>query len=383
MKIRSNDKLGYYTVAGQRVESKLDACVLASKLNVHPQWHFSDSVWHNLDWTQEPEIDILSLYRMRARQIREQYDYVIVNYSAGSDSHTLVQAFIDEGLLIDEIVTIWNRKHTSKVVVDAGVTTPLNVEAEFELTTRPALNWIQDVSPRTKITYLDISDSVIESFKNYDGEEWLHTTAEHLNPQFVTRWNATRTKEQLINLDRGLKTAVVFGVDKPRVCIKDGKYCLYFLDIIANNSRGGFNRYEYDNLDYVFFYWSPDLPEISVKQAHMIMRWFEMHPQLKPILQWPNTDYSRRNAYEIISRTIVYPQWDIGTFQCSKTSSSVFSEWDQWFFKEFQGTRVMDNWYKGVHHVETNIDKRFLKYDFEDKFDGLVGMINGHFYLNK
>jgi len=383
MKIRPNDKLGYYTVAGQRVESKIDACVLASKLNVHPEWQFSNHVWNRLDWTTEPELDILSLYRLRARQIREQYDYVIVNYSAGSDSQTLVEAFIDEGLLIDEIVTIWNRKHTKKVVADPTVTTPLNVEAEFELVTKPRLNWIKDVSPRTKITYLDISDSVVDSFHRFDGEEWLQTTAEHLNPQFVTRWNATRTKEQLNNLDRGLRTAVVFGVDKPRICLIDGKYYSYFLDVIANNSRGGFNRYEYDNLEYVYFYWTPDLPEIPVKQAHLIMKWFEMHPQLKPILQWPNSDYSKRNAYEIISRTIVYPRWDVGTFQCMKTSSPIRCEWDQWFFNEFHNTSVLSNWHKGIEYIEKNVNRRFLNYDFEDRFDGFVGFINGHFCLQK
>jgi len=383
MKSLVNDKLGFYMVGNQRVESKIDAYILATKLNVHPTWHFGDQVWQSQDWTHEPKIDILELYKTRARQIREQYDYIILNYSGGSDSQTMIDSFLAAGCFIDEVVTIWNRKHTAKVIVDPGVTDARNVEAEYELTARPGLTRIRDASPNTKITYIDISDATVNDFQTFDGEEWLKTTVEHLHPQYVTRWSATRDKNQLITMDRGLKTAVVFGVDKPKVCIKDGKYHTYFVDVVANSFRGGFNRPEYDNMDYVFFYWTPDMPEIIVKQSHMIRRWFEMNPQLKPILQWPNSDYTKRQAYEIIVRSIVYPEYDLNTFQCVKTSSTIYCEWDDWFFHEFQRTAIYDNWFKGIQYVEQNIDKKYLKYDFDNRFDGLVGMINGFFALEK
>ena len=68
MKSLVNDKLGFYTVGNQRVESKIDACILGTKLNLHPQWHFNDKVWNSQNWTQEPELDILELYKIRARQ---------------------------------------------------------------------------------------------------------------------------------------------------------------------------------------------------------------------------------------------------------------------------------------------------------------------------
>jgi hypothetical protein len=214
-----------------------------------------------------------------------------------------------------------------------------------------------------------------------DGEEWLKNTVEHLHPQYVTRWSMTRDKNQLITMDRGLRTAILFGVDKPKVCIKNGQYHTYFVDIVANSFRGGFNRPEYDNMDYVFFYWTPDMPEIIVKQSHMIRRWFELNPQLKPILQWPNSDYTKRQAYEIIVRSIIYPEWNLNTFQCAKTTSTVYSEWDDWFFKEFRGTSTYDSWFKGIAHVEKHVDKKYLKYDFDNRFDGFVGMINGFFAL--
>jgi len=378
---KPNDKLGFYTVGSQRVESKIDACILGTELNQHPQWHFSDNVWNSVDWTAEPEMDILEIYKQRARQIRAQYEYVIVNYSAGSDSQTLVEAFVKAGCHIDEIVTIWNRSQTSNVVLSPGATDARNIEAEFDLTTKDGLNWIKSVSPTTKITYMDISSAVVDSYKQFDGEEWLNVTTEHLHPQYVTRWHATREKHQLQQLDRGKKTAIVFGIDKPRVCIKDDRYCVYFIDIIANIVRGAFNDPSYTNLDYVYFYWTPDMPEIVIKQAHLIKKWFESNPALKPILQWPNIDFTKRATYEIIVRSIIYPEWDLKKFQCAKTSSSVFCEWDDWFFQQYSGTAIYDSWYKGIEYVQAKIDSKYLKYTFDQKFDGFTGMINGHFYI--
>lgn len=381
MIVTNDDKLGYYTLGNQKIKSKIDACILATKQGGHPVWNFNNDVWNQQNWTQEPEIDILELYRIRARQIREQYDYVIINYSGGSDSQTMVDAFLSAGCYIDEIVTVWNRDSTPKVDASGAVNDAENIEAEYDLTTRPGLTRISLESPTTKITYIDISRHTVNQYQKFDGEEWLKTTAEHLHPQYVTRWEATRDVNQLRQLDTGRRTAIVFGVDKPKVCIKDGRYCVYFVDIVANSFRGGWNRPEYDNFDYVFFYWNPDLPEIVIKQAHLIKRWFDANPMLKPILEWPNHDYNKRQAYEIIARTIIYPHWDLNTFQCYKTSSSIWSEWDHWFFKTYSGTAIYDNWKKGVDFVEKSIDRRFLKYTFDDQFDGLVGMINGHFYI--
>lgn len=378
-----NAKLGYYEVGQHKFYSKIDACLLATRLNTYVEWRFGDAVWHAQDWTHEPEMDISEMYRQRARQIREAYDYIIIMYSGGCDSQTAVDSFLAAGCHIDEIVTVWNRSHTAKVDRSGHETTAANVESEFELTTRPGLDRILLASPRTKITYTDVSGHTVNSFQTLDGEEWLKTTTEHLNPQFVTRYESTRDRDQLIQLDRGKRTAIVFAVDKPKVCIKDGKYHTYFLDIIANTVKGQWDRPEYDNIDTVYFYWTPDFPEIVIKQSHLIMRWFENYPALKPLMVWPNQDYARRSAYEMIVRTVIYPEWDLNTYQCIKPDSSVWNDWDDWFFQGFGQTSAYHSWLAGLKYVEQHIDKRFLKYDFRDRFDGFVGMINGHFCLQK
>jgi hypothetical protein len=139
---------------------------------------------------------------------------------------------------------------------------------------------------------------------------------------------------------------------------------------------------EYTNMHPEYFYWTPDMPEITVKQAHIIKKWFEANPALKPILAWPNYSWGQRNTYETIVKTLIYPNWNLCNFQVDKTRSSVFCEWDHWFFNQYKDTSVYHNWFKGIQHVTESIDRKFLSYNFDGTFNGFTGMINGHFYLN-
>ena len=374
------DRHGYYLVGNQKVHNKIQALRLATDTKQSVTWHWADATWRSVDWLSEPGLDIYELYRMRACQIRERYDYVIINYSGGSDSQTVVDAFLDAGCHIDEIVTMWNRKYVREV--NSASTDVRNLEAEFDLATAPGIERIQQRSPQTRITYRDICDSVLGVFDRADGESWLDLTSEHLNPGYMTRWSATGETDQLRVLDRGLRTVIVSGTDKPKICIReDSGYYLYFVDILINNARGSTNLPEYDNVDYELFYWTPDLPEISVKQAHLVRRWFESNPVLKYLLAWPNNSYSNRTAYEKIIKSIIYPCYDFRTFQVDKPTSTVTCEWDDWFFREHAGTRAYHNWSQGIAWVEQNIDPRFLKYDFAGRFEGFGGFIQGHFAL--
>jgi len=115
----------------------------------------------------------------------------------------------------------------------------------------------------------------------------------------------------------------------------------------------------------------------------MIRRWFELNTALKPILEWPKgQDYTKRQVYEIITRSIVYPEWDLQTFQCAKNASTVFMEWDDWFHTGLKDTIERKSWYRGIEHVQQNVDQKYLNFDFDKRLTGFAGMINGHFALD-
>ena len=68
-------------------------------------WIFHDDAFSKYPWHIEPEASLDQLYDARARQLREKYDYVVLSYSGGSDTHNILESFIRQGLHIDEIVT--------------------------------------------------------------------------------------------------------------------------------------------------------------------------------------------------------------------------------------------------------------------------------------
>jgi len=44
------------------------------------------------------------LYALRARQLREKYDYLVLYFSGGADSTNILKTFIDNNIFLDEIV---------------------------------------------------------------------------------------------------------------------------------------------------------------------------------------------------------------------------------------------------------------------------------------
>ena len=57
------------------------------------------------DWSKEPTESWKELKKQRAQHIRDNYDYVVLYFSGGSDSTTVLNSFYDNNIYIDEIVT--------------------------------------------------------------------------------------------------------------------------------------------------------------------------------------------------------------------------------------------------------------------------------------
>ena len=99
-----NKKLGYYTVGDVEFDSKIKACIYAQTNNQDVVWHFNNEIFEKYSWHIEPEKSLDELYDLRARQLRESYDYIMLSFSGGSDSNQIAESFMRQGLLIDEII---------------------------------------------------------------------------------------------------------------------------------------------------------------------------------------------------------------------------------------------------------------------------------------
>lgn len=366
-----NKKLGFYTIGTSVFESKIQACILANKVlkemnqSIHPlrllQWNFNDEVFEAYDWTKEPEKTLDELYNARARDIREKYDHVIVSYSGGADSHNMLMAFLRQNLFVDEIIVT----HMNKAMNDYAIIDPSEKSAkyayssEYALQTIPRLKEISNLSPQTKIRIFDVSDSVFNAFARHKDESWIFQVREELNPIDASRYNYLQFPEFKKQLDHDKKTAIVLGVDKPKIRIFEDtkKVCMYFSDRMANITPIGEYAKDYTNTTIEYFYWSPDACDMICKQAHVIMNWLRINTKFQPFFhKMPKPLEMGRIPSERIIRPLLYTTWNSSWFQANKAMFDWYSEFDYWFIENHRNTIEYSLWKKGLAHVIKNCD---------------------------
>ena len=241
---------------------------------------FNSHVFDKVDWTVEPDISLKELYKIRAQQLREKYDYLILSYSGGSDSHEILLTFLENNIFINEIQTV----HFYNLTKNVDRTEMLNDKnlkplLEFERAALPVLQAVKKKSPNTKINLLDASQFAIENCvqqKKYSfmGAHEKRNNSTHLiqHTPFVRTFFQHHYNNQTFKYRNA---AFIRGIDKPNLKIFDNKMFFSFTDVtlhghklIEKNEIG--NIYTIEN-----FYWSPDVPLIPVKQSHTLKKAIE------------------------------------------------------------------------------------------------------------
>jgi hypothetical protein len=371
--LEENPSLGYYTVGDSVYFTKVQALIEGTKTNQFPTWNFNNKVYGKMDWTAEPKIGLLELYRMRAQQLRDCYDYIRMECSGGSDSTQTVFSFLLNDIHIDEIVFRYPRAASENLVLESNNYGCENTLSEYELATRPLLNWIATHYPRVKITVHDYSaDMLVDEDRD---ESWVYSAKEFLQPGHVTKFPNYQTIEQRFTADSGKRICVLYGIDKPKMCIRDGKWYLYFMDFQANYANPDMG--DYTNITNEYFFWTPDLPEISVKQAHTVMNWFNQpeNHHMQFLARWPNHSVAQRTTYENLIKPLIYPDYDPLTFQVAKPSTNFYSEMDHWFYKNFQDHKLYRSWIAGIDYVERQIDPKYFNRQY-GKAVSFVGFLS-------
>ena len=361
-----NKKIGYYVCDGIDYSSKVQGALDAAKKQKPLEWVFNNDVFSKFDFSTEPEETIDELYDARARQLREEYDYLILSYSGGADSHNILMAFHRQGLHIDEIVTNWvfDAAKSLFLVNDPTIKDPWNHNAEFELNAKEKLNWISANMPRTTITVWDISKNLISYYVGRAKDNsWVLDAKDSLNPAANQRYNYFHIKDLRTRVDKKVSVGIICGVDKPPCVIKDGKLYLQFLDKIANNVPMNSSFKEYDNCTLEFFYWSPDSCKILAKQCHALLKHLSLNQPHRNF--WTETPYffMFRDARERILRNIVYTIWDDAWYQANKSTRDWDSEFDYWFLHNPQLGKAKYNWEQGLTNLKNEIGDEYLSLD--------------------
>jgi hypothetical protein len=369
-----NKKLGYYKVGDVEFESKIQAYIHASNTNQHVQWNFNDEVFSSYDWTTEPDQSLDYLYDKRARELREKYDYLMLSYSGGADSHNALMSFVRQGLHIDEIIVNTLEKGWSKfTTVDPNNTSSSNNGAEHYLQTIPRLKELENLIPNTKITICDLTDHVHDSFNNVGDASWVLDKREALNPIGITRFNYIYFSEVRKRFDKQKSLGIVLGVEKPKSAIVNDKFWMRFVDRSANMITIINHLVDYDNTEVEYFYWSPDCVPMLIKQGHVMRRWLIANPDIQHYWNSKTLTYKIARLYHerLLREVIYYSTWNNDWYQADKATKDWYSEFDNWFILGAEGTSAKHIWNEGIGYVTDKLSPYLRLNDDTNIPDGL------------
>lgn len=326
------DKFGYYTVGDRRTYSKFEAYEWARGSGHQVSWNFNNEVFSQLNWKREPPVSLWSLYKLRAWQIRNSYDYVVHWYSGGSDSHNMLMAWLDAGCKLDEIATSWNYAATGD--------RQSFYNAEISNVVLPHVKQLQDQGHEFKFRLFDISQQSLDVFDHY-GLDFEYQINSHFSPNGPSRMiMRDKIKDYKDMIAAGKRVCFVWGKDKPQLYLEDGRTCCRFVDRL-DDSVGTMAQRNYHNGWYdELFYWTPDLPLLPLKAAHVVNNF--LNTCMDPSFYEPrNAATAQTNGInkrlmmhlkDETLKTLLYPKWSNDTFCNGKSINLTFSLRDQWIW---------------------------------------------------
>jgi hypothetical protein len=120
-----------------------------------------------------------------------------------------------------------------------------------------------------------------------------------------------------------------------------------------------------------FFYWTPNFPEIIIKQAHEVANHFKKTNSLNEIRYFSNHEFHIKDYYQVVNR-IVYPSWDHGLWQIDKPQVSTNGhELCNWFYEP--GTTHFEKWKSSLGELESQLGKKW--FNGNNVMNGLSGHI--------
>jgi len=350
------DQFGYYTVGEFKTYSKLEAIELANKTNSKPNWHFNDNVFQSLDWTKEPADSLAEIYKRRAQQLRETYDYLVLWYSGGADSNNILNVFLDNDIKLDEVVSYINYEGSDDKEND------LNGEIFFVAV--PDIKAAQLRQPDLKHRIIDMSQYMAEHFAKVD-LDWIYEHNGMFTPIHQTKSKIKTKIPDWYNLfAQGKKVGFISGIDKPCVVLRnDNNYYFNFHDFTIDNSVTPGMQMANHPWDFnEFFYWTPDCPNIILKQTHMIKHALKAR-SFGQISDWsspmtPSGSLAKvqtaDNKFQWVDTTglikLIYPNWKPIPYQI-KAKSTILYDKDMWFIRQGNQEKSLKNWINGLTKV--------------------------------
>lgn len=219
--------------------------------------YWYDHEWDQHDWLVEPTESLADLERAHCRWLRDTYPILVLAYSGGVDSHTILHRFIEQGIHLDYIITTYQ---------------PGGIAADYNTEFLIAIKYIQSIShllPGTKF----LSNNHSLDIKKYFGNSFLNHQNNFEEINSLLRFHDAGYSRRLAlhhpDVYDKVKTqngAIIIGSNKPQIVQdSDGYWCVFT------------DKSEENITDDVEFFWTGSNVPLQIKQCHMAKSWMKLH----------------------------------------------------------------------------------------------------------
>lgn len=362
------DRLGYWLVNGSKIFfNKIQAFCYCTEFNtVDIKYQLAPDIFNNVDWTVEPEQDLQQLYQTRALQLREKYDYLVLAYSSGSDSINALNSFLKAGVKPDEIVTY--------IIEHPSIDKMCNANIEFYKNQ----DYIYDLCEKNNIQFTTLN--FYDSYNFYDTPNWIYQShgvrAPHSNAQGLQVYNNYFRKY----LDKGIRCGIVYGLEKPNIGMdQNGNMTSYFLDHSLNQFIDlGMYYDNYSGLNFERFLVTGDMPEIVVKQSHIVAKYYSQQTDVKQSLELGMSFDPRE--YKKNCNKLLYPDFNPDKFySIGKIGFEIYGYRDEWFWSLPDSDTRKQNIQSAWEKINQTVDNRW----FNDGsiYNDTVGCVSDFYQL--
>ncbi len=284
---------------------------------------YHDDVYNAAQPKIEPSKSLLDLYVDRVHQIRKKYDHIVLMYSGGADSHNILKCFEHADVKLDEIVSFVDSSYKGK---------DSSISSEIYRVAVPEVQQYQLRYPETEYRLIEMRDIQNKLFTDsaFKFDHYQDTTY-HLIPFALMHHYGLYYTEKYHQLHgAGKRVGIIHGIDKIRLKVVDNRWAFHFNDW---SSYFGHKHYFRDYPTYdEFFYWTPEMPELSIKQAHVASKYFDYLDSINAETKYRDNELANvtwrkskvKTNWEYANH-IIYPFWTQGTFSTGKTFESYIS----------------------------------------------------------
>jgi hypothetical protein len=373
----SGDQFGFYTVGKNfKTYSKLLAIEEMRRTGIHLEWHFNQETYSRYNWTKEPTDSIKELYRRRAQEIRDNYDYVVVWYSGGPDSWCVLDSFIENNIKVDEIA------HFHSYAADRNKHSVFNEEIFF--TAYPNTKKIVEERPWINHRVIDLSDLISTVYLRDDVKfDYMYNIKAIASANSLARaYLRDYIPDYQSIIDSGKKMCFVWGTEKPRVILANGQYHVMFIDGFSDTNIRIQSMADQGYFDEWFF-WGPTSMDLIAKQCHMIKNVLETaepgSPWLTDKKEYTHMPKSKKTGLYLTNdfyHTLVYPGWDVNTLIAKKPKDILVGDRDDWFWNQGaeHNTGTRNAWY-GLDELYRRLGPEWMN-DPKNVRKGILGCIN-------